>query len=33
LINVFTLESDSPNVTISRNIEGTRFLVLAGVEL
>jgi hypothetical protein len=33
VINVFTLEPDSPNATISRNIEGTRLFVLAGVEL
>ena len=33
VINVFTVEPDSPNATISRNIEGTRFFVMAGVEL
>jgi hypothetical protein len=32
-INVFTLEPDSPNATISRSIGGTRFFVLAGIEL
>jgi hypothetical protein len=33
VINVFALETDSPSAEISRNIRGTRFFVMAGVEL
>ena len=33
VINVFTVEPESPNATMSRNIEGTRLFVLAGIEL
>jgi hypothetical protein len=33
VINLFTLEPDTPDATLSRNIAGHRFFVLAGVEL
>jgi len=33
VINLFTVEAESPHATISRSIEGTRFFVMAGVEL